>query len=192
MVASGRWRHRLIFGAWAGVAISGCRAVAPVQAPEPIPAPARSGQVGVELVQPSPGTSRMKLPASQRFVFPNLIGPVPMPEYPQTLLAARLEPAVVCVEADIGADGRVLAARARVDPGCAPEVVGQEFVHASTAAVRQWTFDPALLCVAPDATSDDPCLHPQVVERTTPVRLSYAFRFSQRDGSPLVEQVGGD
>lgn len=192
MVASGRWRHRLILGAWAGIAISGCRAVAPVQAPEPIPAPARSGQVGVEIVQPSPGTSRMKLPASQRFVFPNLIGPVPMPEYPQTLLAARLEPAVVCVEADIGADGRVLAARARVDPGCAPEVVGQEFVHASTAAVRQWTFDPALLCVAPDATSDDPCLHPQVVERTTPVRLSYAFRFSQRDGSPLVEQVVGD
>jgi hypothetical protein len=182
----------LISGAWVAIAISGCQTVAPIQTPEPIPAPARSGQVAVEVVQPSPGTSRMKLPASQRFVFPNLIGPVPMPEYPRTLLAARLEPAVVCVEADIGADGRVLAARARADAGCAAEPVKEEFVRASTAAVRQWTFDPALLCVAPDATSDDPCLHLQVVERTTPVRLSYAFRFSQRDGSPLVEQVRGD
>jgi hypothetical protein len=146
----------------------------------------------MEIVAPASGTSRMQLPPSQRFVFPNLNAPVSMPVYPQALLAARLEPKDVCVEADIGADGAVVAARSRTDAECASGPIRQEFVQATIDAVRQWRFDPALLCVAPDATSDDPCLHPQVVDRPTAVRLSYAFRFSQRDGAPTVERVGGD
>lgn len=159
---------------------------------EPVPETVRSGAVGMEIVPPAPGASRMELPPSQRFVFPNLIQPVAMPVYPQALLVARLEPKDVCVEADIGADGAVVAARSRTDSGCALGPVRQEFVQATIDAVRQWRFAPALLCVAPDETSDDPCLHPQVIERPTPVRLSYAFRFSQRDGAPTVERVGAN
>ena len=170
--------------------LAGC-ASQPPSAP-PAPETVRSGDVGMEIVPPPPGASRMELPPSQRFVFPNLAQPAAMPVYPQALLAARLEPKDVCVEADIGADGAVVAARSRTDAGCAPGPVRQEFIQATIDAVRQWRFDPALLCVAPDATSDDPCLHPQVVERPTAVRLSYAFRFSQRDGAPTVERVGAE
>lgn len=170
--------------------LSACASHAP--STEPMPETVRSGDVGMEIVPPPPGASRMQLPPSQRFVFPNLAGSAAMPVYPQALLAARLEPEDVCVEADIDADGAVVAARSRTDAGCAPGPVRQEFVQATIDAVRKWRFDPALLCVAPDATSDDPCLHPQVVERPTAVRLSYAFRFSQRDGAPTVERVGAD
>ncbi len=134
----------------------------------------------------------MQLPQTQRFLFPNLEDPVAMPVYPASLLQARLAPVLVCVETDIGADGRVMAARPRVDEDCASGPVRQEFVTAVTEAVLQWTFAPALLCKAPDTSVDDPCLHPQMTESPTSVRLSYAFEFSQRDGKPTVEQVGAE
>jgi hypothetical protein len=144
----------------------------------------------MEIVPPPSGASRMQLPQSQRFVFPDLEEPVPLPIYPPQLLAARLAPVLVCVEVDIGADGSVGAARPRLDTGCVDKPVRQEFVGAAVAAVSQWTYAPALLCKAPDASLEDPCVHPQVVETPTPVRLSYAFRFTQMDGEPQVERVG--
>ena len=134
----------------------------------------------------------MELPSTQRFVFPDLIESFAMPIYPPTLLTARLEPVELCIESDIGPEGAVIAARQRLDSGCAGAPVREEFVRASLEAVRNWRFAPALLCIAPDADSDDPCTHPQVTKRPTAVRLSYAFRFSQRDGKPLVERIGSE
>ena len=187
MAASGI-RLILCLACMGGMSIAGCRTVEPPPAPEYV----RTGEVGMEIVPPPPGAAHMQLPQSQRFVFPNLEAPVVMPVYPASLLRARLAPVLLCVEADIGADGRVMAARSRVDAGCANGPVRQEFVSAVTEAVLQWIFAPALLCKAPDTRFDDPCLHPQMTESPTSVRLSYAFRFSQNAGKPTVEQVGAE
>lgn len=170
------------------LALCGCKTVDPLPPSEA----ERIGEVGMEIVPPPAGATRMQLPQSQRFVFPDVEEPVALPVYPVELLQARLAPLRLCVEADIGADGLVMAARPRVDEDCADGPVRQEFSTAAVEAVRRWVFAPALLCKAPDERVEDPCLHPQVEEVPTPVRLSYAFRFSQRDGEPVVEQVGQD
>ena len=171
-----------------GVAMAGCRTVPP----ETDRDAARSGAVGMQIVPPPPGASHMELPASQRFVFPRQLEPVVLPVYPAQLLADRLERAQVCVEIDIGEDGRVMDARPSPDSTCDIGPVQELFVQASLQTVRLWKFEPAMLCTAPDETVEDACLHPGVVEVPTSVRLSYAFRFSQEDGRPEVEQVGRD
>ncbi len=160
------------------------------------PAPTRDlpnlGEVGSELMAPPPGATRMALERHQRFVFPNLIPPVALPDYPATLLALRLAPVVVCVETVIGSDGRVADAQPRVEDCDAADDAAHrpDFEAATLDAVRSWLFAPALICRAPeDFTGDDACLADGVVETPTAVRLSYRFRFSQRDGVPRVERA---
>ncbi len=165
---------------------TGCRTVPPGPG-----GAASHGSVGMEMVAPPPGASRMELPQTQRFVFPRPLEPVRMPAYPPQLLARALDPVQVCVEIDIGAEGEVMAAHASPDPHCGNQRAGAAFLYATVDAVRRWRFEPALLCIAPDASADDPCNHPQVREMPTPVRLSYAFRFSQRQGAPIVERSAG-
>ncbi|WP_407354476.1 hypothetical protein [Luteimonas sp. R10] len=148
--------------------------------------------MGVSLLLPPPGATHLELAATQRFVYPNLIDPVALPEYPPRLLPSRLPPVTVCVEVDIGEDGGVFAVRQRVDDACPRDASPQyaEFSASAIRAVQGWSYEPAYLCQAPAGfTGDDPCLADGMVERTTPLRLSYAFRFSQRDGEALVERV---
>lgn len=175
-------RSALIALAWlAACALSGgCRTPASTADPA-VPV----GAVGVALVLPPPGAARMELAATERFVFPRQHEPVVLPVYLAPLLDASPARVEVCVEIDIGADGRVADARRSPDPDCGEPDPDPAFLQ----AVRQWRFDPAMVCVAPDTTASDACLHPQVRERPTAVRLSYAFRFSKRAGHPVVERV---
>ena len=163
--------------------------IAPVQPPEPPP----QGAVGASLIEPAADTRRMETQRNRRFIHPNLDMPSAMPVYPVDQLPLRLAPVVVCIDAAIDATGAVSAAAPRADADCAaPEGVEiAPFVDASLIAVRQWTYAPALLCVAP-ATFEgtDACQADEVVETPTAVRLSYAFRFSQRAGTPEVERIG--
>lgn len=102
-------------------------------------------------------------------------------------------PVVVCIDAAIDATGAVSAAAPRTDADCAPpeDVEIATFIDAALAAVRQWTYAPALLCVAPGTfEGTDACQADDVVETPTAVRLSYAFRFSQQAGTPEVERIG--
>ncbi|WP_101927053.1 MULTISPECIES: hypothetical protein [Luteimonas] len=158
--------------------------------PAPAPALPNLGEVGSELMQPAAGATRMALDPRQRFVFPNLIPPVGLPTYPDALLPLRLAPVTVCVDAVIGSDGLVADAQPRVED-CDDASLPQRaaFEAASLAAVRGWTYAPALICRAPeDFDGDDACLAEGVVETPTAVRLSYRFHFSQRDGVPRVER----
>lgn len=165
----------------------GCATAPVAEAPPP-----NAGDVGVSLLLPPPGATHLELASTQRFVYPNLIDPVAMPEYPPQLLPSRLPPATVCVEVDIGEDGGILAVRQRIDETCPPDASPQhvEFSASTIRAVRGWSYEPAYLCQAPEGfAGDDPCLADGMVERATPLRLSYAFRFGQRDGEALVERV---
>lgn len=130
---------------------------------------------------------------NRRFIHPNLETPT-LPTYPHGMLALRLAPLVVCVDAVIDATGAVSAAAVRSDEDCAPpvDVDTAAFEASALQTVRSWTYSPALLCVAPaDFDGDDACQAEGVVESPTAVRLSYAFRFSQQAGVPQVERVGG-
>lgn len=172
------------------VLIAGCKTLAP--APADGPGHQRAGDVAVDMLLPPSGAVHMELSKSQRFLFPAQLEPVAMPSYPLRLLALRLDPVRVCVEIDIGIDGGVAEARRSPDTQCDSGPLRDEFVQASLGAARQWNFTPAMLCKAPDNSAADPCLHPRMTQSPTAVRLSYAFRFSQRDGKPTVEQVAGE
>lgn len=135
----------------------------------------------------------MDIAPNRRFIHPNLETPT-LPVYPPGMLALRLAPLVVCVDAVIDVTGAVSAAAVRTDGDCAlPVGIDTTAFEASALqTVRTWTYGPALLCVAPaDFDGDDDCQADDVVETPTAVRLSYAFRFSQQAGTPQVERLGG-
>ena len=177
----------VIVGLLALLALAGCRSVPVAEAPA-------VGSVGVALVTPPADAAPMQLESSEGFVFPNLIEPVAMPEYPPDLLPLRLDPLELCVDVTISAEGLVSAAKRRIDDMC-PGVAGEHeerFAAALLETVGQWTYDPALVCRTPDArASAHACAEPDVLETPTALRLSYAFRFSQQDGRPAVELRGG-
>jgi len=167
---------------------AGCASSPPVAMSEP---PAQ-GAVGATLIAPAADTRRMDAVRHQRFIHPNLDSSV-LPAYPEDRLPLRLDPVVVCVDAVIDVEGTVSAAVPRHDDACAPPagLDTDAFVASALAAVRTWTYAPALLCVAPeDFEGSDPCVAEHVVETPIAVRLSYAFRFSQSAGTPQVERVG--
>lgn len=174
------------------ILLAGC-ATPPPSENDVAVAPVLHGAVGASLIAPPADARRMAADPARRFIHPNLDADAALPAYPVAQLAHRWRPVVVCVDAAIDATGRVAAAAPRTDGDCAApeELPIAPFADAALAAVRSWTYAPALLCVAPDAyAGDDPCQSPGVVETPTAVRLSYAFRFSQQDGTPEVERVG--
>lgn len=133
----------------------------------------------------------MALARHERFVYPTLEAPVAMPPYPAALLPERLAPVDVCVDVVVGADGDVGAVTEREDADCAraPDGLHAAFVEPTHDAIRAWRYMPALRCTAPlEYAGDDSCSADGVVETAVPVRLSYAIRFSQRDGTPQVER----
>ncbi|KLJ01311.1 hypothetical protein [Luteimonas sp. FCS-9] len=170
--------------------LAGCASV-PVP-PEPPPAPPARGEVGAALLAPEGDTHRMALGRHQRFVYPTLEQPAALPAYPAELLPLRLPPVEVCVDVVVGTQGQVTAAAERADarctmPGDVPDRAA--FVAPTLAAVRAWTYWPAALCTAPDGfDGSDPCSAADATETPTPVRLSYAIRFRQHDGVPVVER----
>ena len=139
-----RWSRYLVLAP--GVACgAGCRTT-PVEQPPVDPV----GSVDMALVPPAPGPSRLQLDSSQGFVFPLLLEST-LPGYPPELLPLRLPPQTLCVDVDIDAQGLVSRVRGRDDTGCAaagPHAPG--FAAALEAAVRQWRFDPALVCRTSD------------------------------------------
>lgn len=167
--------------------MGGCRTAPPAPPPEPVPS------VATALVPPPAGATHLQLDSSQAFVFPQLLES-PLPAYPPELLALRLAPVEVCVEVDIGADGRVGAVTRRRDAACAgadgPHAA--RFAEAAEQAVRLWTYDPALVCRTSDGRAvEDACAEPDAVDTPVALRLSYAFVFSQQDGKPSVERTSG-
>lgn len=151
------------------------------------------GSVDVALVSPPPGATRLQLDPGQRFIYPDLVEPVPMPEYPEELLALRLEPLELCVDVVIAETGSVSLARRRIDAECPGEAGPHEarFEQVLQDAVLQWTYEPALVCSTPDGrASEDACAEPDAVETPVALRLSYAFGFIQEDGRPNVEMHG--
>lgn len=169
--------------------LAGCASAPPVAPVQPPP----QGAVGASLMEPAADTRRMEMQRNRRFIHPNLDMPAAMPVYPADQLALRLAPVVVCIDAAIDATGAVSAAAPRTDADCVPsaDIEIPAFIDAALAAVRQWTYAPALLCVAPETfDGTDACQADGVIETPTAVRLSYAFRFSQQAGTPEVERVG--
>ena len=175
------------------ILLAGCATTLPPSGHDVEVARVPQGAVGASLIAPPADARRMAADPARRFIHPNLDADAALPAYPSAQLAHRWRPVMVCVDAAIDATGRVSAAAARTDGDCAaPEDLPiVPLADAALAAVRNWTYAPALLCVAPDGyAGDDPCQSPDVVETPTAVRLSYAFRFSQQDGMPDVERVG--
>lgn len=184
----GGGRAAFVAGIALATLLAGCRALVVEQAPPNV------GDVSAALVPPPAGATHLELASSQRFVYPDLDGPVAMPVYPPGLLPLRLSPVQVCVEVDIDEAGAVFAARARQDGACPLPDDGAAhlpvFSEAALAAVRRWRYAPAYVCQAPDGfDGEDPCLADGMVEHPTRLRLSYAFRFSQHDGAPSVERA---
>lgn len=169
--------------------LAGCVSTPTVESP----APDRHGAVGASLVQPASDSRRIALASHQRFVYPTLDPPAALPAYPIALLPHRLAPVEICIDVVVGEDGRVAAVAPREDAACASPAAAQveAFLMPTLEAVRTWTYWPALLCTAPATfTGRDPCTADDVVETPTAVRLSYAIRFSQLEGRPMVERGG--
>ena len=162
---------------------AGCRTT-PLETPAVDPV----GTVDMALVPPAAGTARMQLDPSQAFVFP-LLRESQLPEYPPELLALRLDTQALCVDVDIDAQGLVSQVRGRDDADCAAAGPhASRFAAALEASVRQWQFDPALVCRTPDGrAAADACAEPDAIDTPVALRLSYAFVFSQQDGQPRVE-----
>lgn len=180
-------------GVWQGglvalsalLVLAGCRST-------PLAEPRRRGSVDVAIVVPPPGAARIELASDQGFAFPDLILPAAMPEYPEELLSARLEPFELCMEIDIAASGEVFDARRRIDDACPMDAGGHEprFADAMGAAVLQWRYVPARICALPDGrTVADVCGEPDAVQTPVSLRLSYVFGFSQFEGVPSVEMA---
>ncbi|MCD9027646.1 hypothetical protein LDO26_05420 [Luteimonas sp. BDR2-5] len=175
-----------LLAACAAFLLAACRTT-----PAPEPERPNLGEVGAELMQPAVGATRMALAAGQRFVFPNLTGPAALPEYPPELLPLRLDPVVACADVVIGDDGLVREVLPRTEhcEGAGTSPHQPAFEAATREAVLGWEYAPALVCQAPAGfTGDDACTAEGMVETPTAVRLSYLFRFSQRDGVPEVER----
>ena len=182
------WRHSsaLFVALCIGLLVVACRSTPVAEVPA-------VGSVGVELLTPPTGATRMQLDSSEAFVFPNLMVPVAMPAYPPDLLPLRLAPVELCADVTISAEGFVSEAARRIDDAC-PDIEDAHqarFVAAMLEAVGQWAYDPALVCRTPDRRpSEDACAEPDAIETPVALRLSYAFRFSQQDGQPSVELRG--
>lgn len=178
------WRAGIVLAPLA--ALGGCGSL-----PEPSRPPVAN--VDVALVPPPAGAARLQLAASQAFVYPQRLVAT-MPTYPDELLALRLPPQILCVDVDIDAEGAVARVAAQPGGGCgqADEAHRPHFAAALEEAVRAWSFDPALVCRTPDGRdSEDACAEPDALESPVALRLSYAFEFSQQDGTPRVELASG-
>jgi hypothetical protein len=178
-------RRRPGIGALPAIAMAaGCRTAKTLQDS------AATGEVGMSMLLPPASAAHLELPSSQAFVFPDLLEPVPMPIYPADLLAFHLPPIEICMELDIDESGAVYAARPRSDDACVLQDDGRvrQLVEAASNAVLDWRYAPAMICATPDGrSSEDACAETDAVMTPTQLRLSYSFRFVQRDGAPSVD-----
>lgn len=178
------------------IALAGC--VHGRVSPASASAAARSGDVGVTDISAFAAPSgRLVLADNETFFLPLPAADNALPDYPQSSLAQRLPPQVVCVEVGVGTQGEVIstlpiaaAAECPLDDPDVQAAADRRFLDAAMGAMRQWRFDAAFRCVYPDdaARQRGDCSG----GRETPqaVSLAYRFVFEQRDGRGSVRLSG--
>jgi hypothetical protein len=116
-----------------------------------------------------------------------------LPTYPQAVLVQPHEPKTICMRVDIGEDGKVTYAGPVLDqPGCDPYTeLTKQFSDAATAALSQWTFEPAVKCVFRNARAKEAagmsCQGGK--EKPTAISLPYRFIFAQENGQGVVRMA---
>jgi len=138
-----------------------------------------------QMVMPA-SAERYELDESQQFMLGERIGSAVLPEYPAAEIHRRLPEQIVCVEIDIGEDGRVFASRPLHDAaGCPAENAQPDpvFYTAAEHAVAQWAFEPARLCTFPPGVpKNDECQGTGVKMENVPIRLAFLFSFTLEHG----------
>ncbi|KGM53722.1 hypothetical protein N800_06225 [Lysobacter daejeonensis GH1-9] len=171
------------------LALTGC-----ASAPDPSTevSSGRSGAVGIrEITEAVPASGRLTLSQQESFQMPLAEQALALPSYPESLLAQRLPPQIVCLRVGIGADGKVVGTWPSPNAdGCpGPDDVDARFRDAAAATAAQWRFDPAFRCVFPDAATKARagalgCLGGREVPQA--VTLAYRFVFEQQGGRGKV------
>lgn len=154
------------------LALGGCQVRRNLSPPE--------GHVGMDMMFPK-GASRYDMQDDQRFLMPEFAAAPVMPVYPPSLLNRGAGRTRVCIEVVVDEAGAVTDARALLDtPGCpgASEHPDQVFYDAAFAAVRQWQFFAAAVCVFPSGVEpDDECKGEGVDVKAVAVKLAFVFSF---------------
>jgi hypothetical protein len=146
---------------------------------------ARLGQVSAQPVEPKL-EARYTVQAGARYEQPTAFPDNPMPEYPGSLLAARLPPVELKLRLVINEQGRVSATKLLNEI----PVAHQPFFSSARATVQSWKFLP-LIEISEGEGSTTVTVH----EFTTsypgkatalPFHQDYVFVFRQVNGSPSV------
>jgi len=137
------------------------------------------------------GATRYEMASNQAFVFPTP-RENPAPAFPPELTRRELPPTTLCAGFVVDPEGHVRQAKLLQDPGCAPPEAQPQLGAAVVEAVSSWRFDPAVLCVYPDATTRDRdwngvgCAGAVAEARPVAVTLGWAFTFEVREGRAQV------
>jgi hypothetical protein len=147
--------------------------------------------VGHRMLPPGDG-ARHEIAPTQFFVMPMALA-APEPVYPAIVDTTAALEVVVCTEIWLSADGEITRIVPLDDaPGCSPgtDTGLQAYAQSVATALEGWEFTPAMICEfppqAPDKRGRGDCTGPEVTVRRVPVRLDYAFTFSNRNGRKQV------
>ncbi|WP_024869475.1 energy transducer TonB [Pseudoxanthomonas suwonensis] len=168
-----------------GAALAGCVLVLALGA-----CTSRLAGVDQRMMVPE-GVARYEMASNQAFVFP-APRENPAPAFPPELAQRELPPTTLCAGFVVDPEGHVRQAKLLQDPGCAPPEAQPQLGAAVVEAVSSWRFDPAVLCVYPDATTRDRdwngvgCAGAVAEARPVAVTLGWAFTFEVREGRAQV------
>lgn len=144
-----------------------------------------------QLVIPS-AADRYTLKKNQEFLLGERIGTAVLPEYPAPEVTRRLPEQHLCVEIDIGKNGRVSASRPLYGvAGCPARIAGPDgaFYVSAEKAVARWAFEPARLCTFPaNVAKNSGCCGDGVKVDLVPIRLAFMFSFTQEHGPHVTSQ----
>lgn len=150
----------------------------------------RIDSIGQRLLLPE-AAGRYEMAAHQAFVYP-----VPVdtagPTFPSAGMPRELPALTLCVAFVVDDKGKATQVLPLHQEGCVDGDAHPLLRDAALSAVAGWTFEPAMFCDYPDATSRDRdwngygCAGERVQARVVPVTLAYAFTFEIREGRQRV------
>ncbi len=139
------------------------------------------------------GASQYQMQENEIFLVADKLPGQGEPAYPPRYLGQKIEARLVCVNVVISGDGAILDAQVnRTDIPCNRDVGHDdvvEFENAAMQAIKRWIFLGSQICRFPAGIEpNNDCVGASVEIIPVPVRLTYVFEFSQKDGRTSVSQ----
>ncbi|HET7562098.1 MAG TPA: hypothetical protein VFJ87_06930 [Rhodanobacteraceae bacterium] len=150
---------------------------------KPAAQPSAHPETTYKLIAP-PGSPQYALKPGQSASLPTpLIGHFAPPVYPPSLARRGMPPVVITAHLVFGTDGRVQAVTIVADSFAA--AAHALFEDAVIKAVHAWVFTPLVFTGTTGGGSAPVALHSEA----KPFSLWFEFRFTMRDGKPVVESA---